>query len=208
MPRTASSLNAAALAGVQCAVCEMGELDFASGSVYANNGQFDIVFGGNTYLALGDFAGISGIGEGVDLITRGVKVTLAGGTASLLATAQNEVYQNRNITLYQAVFNAQTGQLIDTPEILWEGRMDTMSINADQGAASITLNCESRLRREPKDARFTDVDQQQLHPGDTFFSLQWQIQNFSSQWGQNPMQFAVFAPGTNNGGAFNRHNQP
>lgn len=192
MTRVVSSLNAAQLALLGLRVVLMGQLDFASGSVYANDGLSDIPFGGNTFKAVADFGGVSQITEGVDIVSRAIQLTLFGGTASLLSTAQTEIYQNRNVVISLAVIDMASGLLVDTPEIAWQGRMDTMKIGADQGVANIILNCESRLRSQARIARFTDADQQMQSPGDTFFQVQTWIQNFVSQWGVSSAMF--YAP--------------
>jgi hypothetical protein len=66
-----------------------------------------------------------------------------------------ENYQNRSVVIYLGFLNQTDGTFIDTPEVVWEGRMNQMSLNLAKGVADIKLTCEYRLRREPRIGRFT-----------------------------------------------------
>jgi hypothetical protein len=202
--RIVNAPNATELAKSGVIGCVMVDLDFASGHVYLNDGIMEIVYGGHTFSPLGQFGGVEVIEEQLDTIARPVVLKLSGVDASLVGTAQNEIYQNRSAVLYLALINQQTGALVANPETAWEGRMDYMQIDIDRGKGAITLNCEHRLRREPRIARYTDADQQNAYSGDTFFGFTADIAGFKSQWGNEKATYA--GPGT--GGATNRPNRP
>lgn len=161
-------------------------LDFASGFVRANDSSVSLAFGGNTYPGVGQYGGIDTVVEDLDIIARPLKMTLSGVDASLVTTTMTEIYQNRAATVYVGILNKDTLQFIADPEEAWGGRMDTMSIEVNQGLATITLNCEHRLRREPRIARYTDQDQQLAYTGDKFFSRLYQIPFYRSLWGSTP----------------------
>lgn len=190
MTRIASGTIAAALQTESIRACVLALLAFDSGTLYLNDGITPVSFGGNTYLPLGQLGSIDAVEETSDGTARPLKLTLSGVDPILTGKAQNEIYQNREVVLYLALIDQQTGQPIDTPETLWEGRMDKMTITIDQGLGSITLNCENRLRREPRIARYTDADQQQFHPGDTFFSFTTQMKNFIGHWGSQNIDYS------------------
>jgi hypothetical protein len=183
MSRIENFGNAAELAKSGILGCYMVDLDFASGHLYANDGFYEINYLGNVFTPLGHFGGIDGVQEGLDATARAIKLTLSGVDSSIVGKAENEIYQNRAALVYFTLIDQASGQLVGPPEIAWEGRMDYMTIDIDQGKGSVTLNCENRLRREPKIARYTDVDQQQLYPGDNFFNWTGSIAAFTSQWG-------------------------
>lgn len=189
MTRIVNSGNATELAKSAIIGCVLADLDFASGHLYVNDGLTAVSFGGNTYVPLGSFAGLDAVEETLDTIARAVVMTLSGVDPSIIGTAQNETYQNRAVIIYFALIDQKLGTPVATPEIAWEGRMDTMKISIDQNVGKITLNCEHRLRREPKIARYTDVDQQNLHTGDTFFNFTATIAGFKSQWGDQMMAY-------------------
>src|SRR5690606_26812575 len=114
-----------------------------------------LTWGSNDYSGVGAFGGIDIAEESIDLIARPIKLTLSGVPdnqlpADLVGTALDEVYQNRQAILYFGLVDNDSNQLIATPEILWEGVMDNMVVKLAEGHGSITLNCEHRLRREPR----------------------------------------------------------
>jgi hypothetical protein len=196
MSRFASALNEAAAAGNSVKLFVACDLDFVSGHVRAHDGIGTISWGGNSYDGLGKFGGIEVADESIDLIARPLKLTLSGVPeaslpAPLVATALDEVYQGRAAILYLGLWNDTAGALIDTPEILWEGFMDHMIVTLAEGSGAIALNCEHRLRREPRIARYTDADQQLAYPGDRFFDLVPKIAGFKGKWGSRD----VLTPG-------------
>ena len=183
MTRIVNSGNATELAKTGIVAVTMVDLNFASGHVYANDGATEIVYGGNTYVPVGVYGGVDTVEEELDIVARPVKLSLSGVPTDLLSKATTEVYQNRQATIYLALVDGMMGTLVANPEIVWDGRMDYMEIEDSKGAAVITLNCEHRLRREPRIARYTDADQQLAYPGDTGMQYQQEILGFNGAWG-------------------------
>lgn len=158
-------------------------LDFTSGFIRVHDGIGDISWGGNTFSGIGHLGQIETVSESIEIIARPIGLTLSGVDSSLISTTMTEVYQNRTATVYVGFVNETTNAVIDTPETIWEGRMNQMSISSSAGTASIKLTCEHRLRREPRIARYTNEDQQLLFPGDRFFDLVPSIKGFVAKWG-------------------------
>lgn len=183
MTRIVNASNATELAKLSVIGCVMVDMDFSSGHLYLNDGIMEVPYAGHTYLPLGQFGGIDAVQESLDTVARPIVLTLSGVDASLVATAENEAYQGRSVIVYLGLLNQSTGALVANPETVWEGRMDYMEIAIDKNLGTIKLNCEHRLRREPRIARYTNVDQQQLYPGDKFFDYVPSIAGFKSQWG-------------------------
>ncbi|MDQ5975733.1 MAG: hypothetical protein QG661_2942, partial [Actinomycetota bacterium] len=127
--------------------------------------------------------------EDIDVIARPLRMTLSGIDSSLITTAMTEEYQGRSATIYLAFVNPETNALVDTPETVWEGRMDSMSIEISRGQATINLSCEPRLRREPRIARYSSEDQQLAYATDTFFDLVMTIPTFKGFWGARTSQY-------------------
>lgn len=196
MTRIVTSANDTSLAQASVAFVLLAELNFASGTLYCTDGPTEITWNGHTYLPTAGYGSVDMVQEDTTVLARAVRLTLSGVDAGLVGTAQTEVYQNKSVVLYLAVLDMTTNQVAQTPEQIWEGRMDTMTISADQAKGSIVLNCEHRLMREPRIARYTDQDQQLAFTGDTFFDQTSYIQNYVSQWGQTPQFYA--APNPNN----------
>jgi hypothetical protein len=193
--RWVSGTNASRAAEEAVYLVVLADLDFSSGHVRVHDGGGDLVFGGNTFSGIGTFGSLEMIEENVDTIARGVLASLSGIESSLIATVMTEVYQGRAATFYLGLLN-ESLQFVDTPEEIWSGRMDTMSITLAQRQASIRLACEHRLRREPQAARMTDEDLQLQYSGDTFFGLMAQIPLYKAAWGDKPNSFnaPVFDP--------------
>jgi hypothetical protein len=183
MSRIVSATNATEADKLSIVAVVMADLDFVSGMVRVHDGSGSLSFGGNTYSGVGQFGGIDVIDENIDIVARGIKLTLSGVDSVFVTPTMTEVYQNRDVTLYLGFVNQATGALLDTPETIWEGRMNQMSFRIDKGVASIELTCEHRLRREPRIARYSDEDQRVLFAGDRFFDLMFAIQGFVGKWG-------------------------
>lgn len=184
MTRVASASNATALQQPNVLLSIAVDMDFPSGHVRLHDGPGPLTIGANTYEGTGKLLLSGNVEESVDVIAKSITLTLSGVDASIIATARAGGYQGRAVTLYLAIFSLETGALIDTPETLWEGRMDAISIRLAKGEASVTLNCEHRLRREPRIARYTNQDQQMAYAGDRFFDLVPKIQGFKNKWGE------------------------
>lgn len=190
MTRIVSANNATEAAKYAVTAVILADLDFSSGIVRVHDGSGTLSFGGNTYLGVGTFASVDSIDENVDFVARGIKLTLSGVDSVFVTPTMDEVYQNRNVTLYFGFVDGSTGALIDTPETLWEGRMNQMQIKIDKGSAVIEMTCEHRLRREPRIARFTDSDQKQAYPNDSFFDLLPSIRGFVNRWGSRDLVYS------------------
>jgi hypothetical protein len=144
MTRFASSQNAAAAAGVHVPYGLFADFDFPSGHVRLTSCGRSYTFGGNTYEAVGKLASIGDISESGDLLPDGLNFGLSGFDNSILRTVLTEKYHGRSAVLYVGYMD-NAGNLVDTPHLLWEGRMDVMASHSEAGGASVNLACESRL---------------------------------------------------------------
>lgn len=165
----------------------MAKLEFDSGTLYLHDGIGSLISGGNTYLGAGRFGGIESAEEALQLVAKPLTLSLSGVDTTIVNEAMTENYQNRPVTIYVGFLNSSNA-FVDTPEIVWEGRMNQMSFTVSRGEASIKLSCEYRLRREPIIARFSDQDQQVAFPGDRFFDLLPTIANYAGKWGQRDVR--------------------
>lgn len=196
MTRFVSNTNATEADKSSITAVVLADLDFSSGVVRIHDGAGTLAFGGNDYLGVGQFGGVDVIDENVDIVARGIKLTLSGVDTTFITPTMSEVYQNRPVVIYLGFVSQSTGVLIDTPETIWEGRMNQMTINLDKGQAVIELSCEHRLRREPRVARYTNQDQQVIYAGDRFFDLTHTIQGFVGKWGSRDTGYGSNVPYT------------
>lgn len=183
MTRWVNSGNATAAAQNALAMVTLADLNFASGTLYVHDGAGTLQFNGQSYIGLGQYGGMDAILEDTTSTAKTVILTLSGVEPGLVSSAMTENYQGRVVTLYVGPLNINTLQWTPAPEPVWEGRMDYMTIDIQEASATIQMNCEHRLYREPLIARYTDQDQQLAHAGDTFFNLLWQIPLATANWG-------------------------
>jgi hypothetical protein len=189
--RWVSTLNDANASQQAIALVTLAQINFLSGTLYLNDGFGNLLWGGNTYLGLGDYGQIDAIQESTEVVAKTLVMTLSGVSPSLVTSAMTENYQGRVVSLFAGLLDVNALSWIDNPELAWEGRMDFMNISIAQNAATITMSCESRLNRESLVSRYTDTDQQIAFPGDTFFNLMWQIPLSSATWGNVNVQHPV-----------------
>lgn len=189
MSRFFSAANTTEAAKPKLRLRILVDLDFSTGMVRAHDGVGPLIFAGNTYTGTGVLGGIDAVTEDLTGIARQVRLTLSGVDASLVSETMDEVYQNRNVTIYIGIMGADSGDFVADPEVIWEGRMDTMSIAREIDGATITLSCEPRLRREPRVARYTNEDQQIDYSGDRFLDLVHTIKGFVSKVGQREVRY-------------------
>ena len=191
MSRFASSLNETACANNQ-PLAHFADFDWPTGRTRITDWPGDIVWGGNTWKGLGTLGGMGPVQESLDVVAMPQQAALYVGDIiddGIVASAMSDRFQGRAATFYIGWF-ADNGQLVDTPETLWAGRLDTMSYDIARGV--LTVTCEYRLRKEPPSARMTDEDQRARFTGDKFFELQPRIPGYIVKWSGVPTEFSNF----------------
>ena len=203
-------------------VC-MVEVNYDSGTVRVHDGIGSIVLGGNIlteageqldaenddnlindatiapFYGIGDFGGIESVEENIEVVARQVTLTCSGLDSTWVTPALTEDYQNRTVTVYLGFFSPDTGALIGSPEVIWEGRINQQTITLSKGDATLSMTCEHRLRREPRIARYTQADQELLHTGDRFFDLTHTIEGFVNRWGRRDVGYGGGSGGGSRG---------
>lgn len=211
MTRWTSTTNETEAARPSVVLVVLCELDFVGGVVRAHDGIGELTHAGQTYYGLGKFGGIELDVEDQEVSARSARLILSGVPADHVPDVLLEDnYQNRTATLYIGILNPDTGAWVDTPEVLWDGLMDYMTIETGDGDARIVLHVEDELRREPLQAWYTDEDQQLRFSGDRFFSDLLNVEIYNAVWGQKPASYlrGPFGPG-GGGGMFEQlRNRP
>lgn len=148
-------------------------LNFVSGPLLCNTGLNSVVWNtGATpnwrgeYLGIGMIGQISAIEEGTSAQAFGATFTLSGIPQDAVSASLNADYAAQMAWVWLA-FLDENYQIIDTPTMLFAGRMDTMNIGMGDTAA-ITLTAESRLADlgRVRARRFNHQDQIAHHPDD------------------------------------------
>jgi hypothetical protein len=189
MTRWTSGDNQLAAAGRTVALVTFVDLDIVNDRLRAHDNVGTINWGGNDWLGVGQFGGIDAVTESLEIIAQPVKLTLSGVDPELITDAMQTQYHGRDVVIYVGLRDTETGALIDTPEEIWSGFMDVMTIEFDVNAASITIDCEHRLRRQPITSRYTDEDQRARFPDDDFFNKLHLIPAFIGKWGTRDLHF-------------------
>lgn len=188
MTRFTSALNEAEASKQSVRMTVFAELQIPGSpdpTTRVHDGLGTITWGGYNWYGIGAFGSVSQVQENLEPLAMPVDLTLSGVDPALISDAMTTQYHGQPAILYIGFIDTATGALVDTPEAIWDGLMDVMTIDVSQGSATITVRCEHSLRRNPSPARYTTEDLQLIHPGDTFF---WSLHtvNRRSLWGSVP----------------------
>lgn len=142
-------------------------IDFDSGTVAWHSGFGPITFGGATYQGLGMIGSISAVKEQPGIKSSSISITISGIKPEIVALALAEPYLNRPALVHIQLLDEQDRPLIAAPLLIFRGGLD--GINGTMGSsAEFQISIKSRLAdwERPRRLRYTDADQQKLHPGD------------------------------------------
>lgn len=181
------------------------ELDFVSGTVRTSSGAGDAIYQGTVYKGIGQLGTVGQVKQGDKIQPYKLRLTLTGLSQELAATAMTERYQNRLGTIYFAAVD-DFCQIV-CRDILFAGRMDVMNVHLGrQSQIQLDLNSRGVDWKNPRNARYTDADQQARFPGDKFFEFVSQMAEKELHWGQ-PGTGATSATGGTRGGNSRGNNQ-
>lgn len=199
MSRFSSSINAAAVQQPHVDYVCFLELDFVSGTIYCSSADRPIVWGGATWLGLGTMASISDISETTDVASQMLQFTLSGVDTGLINTTLAEKYHNRTAELYVG-FLDRNNALLDTPELIWSGFMDVLTIKTQGGSSVLVLDCENRLVLWNQSAGwlYTQEHQRLIDSTDNFFDQVNSLASKTVVWGNSGVDTAAPAPPTGN----------
>jgi hypothetical protein len=151
----------------------MVRIDFDSGTVAWNSGFRDITYGTDplgasvVYMGLGEVSSISGVSEELGVKAASLNVGMFGIKPETVALILGEPYVNRKAFVYFTLLDENDVQIAGAPVLIFRGTINQPS--GDMGAsASFTIELSSRLAdwQRPRASRYTDAEQQKLHPGD------------------------------------------
>lgn len=141
---------------------------------YLTTGNRDIVWGGNTYSALGNWLSFGEVDESADLRAGSVNIGLSGVNQANISTALTENFIERRAVIRRGFFDANNQVIID-PVILFDGRIDSWSLHedVDNNTSTITWQAATHwIDFERAAGRRTNHDDQQVwFPGDRGFEF-------------------------------------
>lgn len=175
---------------------------FDTETLYLWTGKGNVEIDGQSYIGAGQFLGISGIDDTLELKSSGVSVQLAGMDTTVLNLALSEDYQNRKLEIYLGYLSGGT-DIVAGKMTLFSGRMTSMTIKDDPSGAIISVEAENRLidLTKPSNLRYTKESQQYIASGDTCFNRVAGLQDKEIIWGKSTSTGGTTgtSSGTNNG---------
>ena len=148
-------------------VIVMVRLDFDSGTLAWNNSCNNITYNSVEYIASSTLGTISNINESMGVKSSGITVTLSGIQQELIAALLLEPFLNRKAYVFLAMLDSNDAFNATNVVQVFKGKMD--SISGVQGKnPSFSVSIRSRLSdwERSRSIKYTDADQQKIHPGD------------------------------------------
>ena len=148
-------------------------------------GYGEITFGGETFSGFADMLAINVATETTDLQANGASLTLSGLNAATVSLALGEDFQGEPMKVWLGVLDS-SGAVIADPYMVFEGKMDTMSISQNSDGSSVQITAESSLidLNRTRVRRYTSQDQKIDYPNDQGLNFVPSIQDLSITWGR------------------------
>lgn len=194
MSRSLDSSTATALAGSTVYALNLVTMDFPDGDLNLHTGYGEITVNSVTYTGAGNLGQVSEIEETTDLRATGITLSLSGVPSELLSKVLSENIRNRAIRVYFCTCD-ENHTIIGSPILIFDGKMDTMSID-DQGTTSvIQVTAESRLidLGRPRTQVYTDEFQRTIDSDDNSLEYLADLANKSNSfnWGGPAPSFVL-----------------
>ena len=172
------------------------DVTFTTTMIRACTGVTPIVWGVNTYSAIGAFGGLDKVQEDAEPFPRAVRLWMSAVGSAQMTEPLTEQLFNKPVKLYRGFLDTAKGTLVSTPELMFSGFINTCEIKLRDPTRGnyFELEIESRLARQPRAAWFNKETLWQTYSGDTFFNFIDQIPNFKALWGN---QATFFNAGAN-----------
>lgn len=185
MPRDLSSPMIAPLTSNFIRPCFLVSIAFKSQTVYCWTGAGNLIYGGNTYLGVGDLGKLGAITEGSDVQAYGTTITLSGIDPNLLSESLTDIQLGAPVTIYFALLDSN-GNIYGTPYPAFVGTVDKPSIQVGTSAVTISLALENRLSnlQRANQRKYTSADQDLYYPGDMAFNWVESLNDQALKWTQ------------------------
>lgn len=134
-----------------------------------NHSRLDLEIDGHTWYGLHGLGRIEALKETAAEAPK-IAFELSGVPSDMISLALSEPVQGKSVEIKVALFNRNTGELLDTSRIFL-GALDVMTITDGKSGAVVTVTAESGAMDllRPAGVLYTHEDQQRLYPGDLFF---------------------------------------
>lgn len=185
MSRNLGSSIVSEITSAQMSPFLLFEGEFASGTLRLWSGIGDLSWNSYTWTGVGSLASISSVTETADTSAQGITVSLSGIPSSLVSLFLGDVRQGSAGKVYLG-FTDSSGDVISSPYMLFEGRLDVPAMEESAESAVISITYESRLidLERPRESRYTNEDQQREFAGDLGFEFVPSLQDITINWGR------------------------
>ena len=193
MTRTLNTGMASDIGASSAEVCHLVQLAFGAGTVYLTDAGQSILWGGNTYQAVGGNLSVGDLQELTDDNGQQLQLTLGGVDITLLGTILGQTYRGRNAKVYYA--HLLNGAVVADPVLMWSGFMnggftiqDVRPSDGTAGSVTITTQISGRLGElaRVKGIRTNIQSHQQYYSTDTFFQNTPNLVGRVIYWGRVP----------------------
>ena len=99
--------------------------------------------GANTYLAQGDFMGMTNLSEDFDIRVGKFTIYLSAVGNDFVSSFVDEDYEGRRVVVYKAFLNYNTLAIIDTPILMFDGQIYNTAIVEKSNSCQINVECAS-----------------------------------------------------------------
>lgn len=204
MTRTLTAGMVTAAAAEDGDLLHLISLAFSGGTLFLTTAPHDVVFSGDTYVAVGGHLGFDVVQESGDLTGQGVRMTLDGVDQTVISPLLAQNYIGRTAKVYQGHMDS-SGALVADPVLLFEGLLNSSFRVAESrdpegsGTVVVTTTVVSPLVsfRQRRGIRATLASHQHHFSSDTFFQHISTISARKVWWGKQD-----FSTGLSGGGGF------
>ena len=160
------------------------DVGVTSSTVYCCTGFQYLYAMGNTYSPVGHLGQIEPIQEENNTTAHTVRCTLQAVGSMDLVEAMKEDMFGRPLKIYH-VFLSGSLTMVSTPEAIWNGLINKVSLNfgsADKGTF-LEVEADTDLRRQPPVSSYNRETMLLVSSGDTFCNFVDQIPLSKAYWG-------------------------
>ncbi len=159
------------------------QLTFTSGVYFCWTGYGPLLYAGNTYIGLGQLAGMGDVNEGTDGKADGLTLTLSGIDPTLYQDCLNDIQLGAPAIVSLALL--ANGQVIGQPATLFAGLVDQPTINEAADTITVALQLENKMvnLQRPSVRRYTPADQHMDYADDTGFNSAAILNDAAYSWG-------------------------
>lgn len=159
------------------------KLAFPSGTVFAHNGVGTHSFGGDDYIGVGAFGGISPMEDTLQLRSKPIELTLSSIIPEIIDAIKTDDVFGRDADIYIGALD-EDYQLKGTPDNWFSGHMETVKlIIGSEDALAIRLQSRASRLQLRNNKRYTLEDHQTDFPGDIFFEFLPALMDAEISWG-------------------------